>query len=222
MMILKLFLMMSSAFSGGHTVANGGNVVMCKSADLPSDVFYKQAAFYDIFQYHIAFNYTYKKLASYRNQDFESAFPKAVKALFARSPFYQDLLLKHFAKRAQEVKVVNRALPQIPMVSWQAFVRGCNIAQAAVQYNNLIRSPSDPLHIEIDSDYWTGPERLPVDQKIALLIHEYIFGIQFNVGSTCAYSHIYEVIGTLLSDQAAHLTYGEWNNLLEFDCPIYE
>lgn len=193
----------------------------CEGGIASTEIFAKGLALHDLFDGRVR-GRTYKKLASFRGQPFETAYPAAVKMFFGRSAYLQDALLTHFARRDRELRFTDGPLPRIALTSIPVLLNGYRAVQAAVQWSPQIATVNDPLFIQISRAFWTGPAALETDQKIALLFHEYLFGTQIAVGNICASSRVVEVLSSVLSDQAFGMDRDEWAWSINFGCqPVW-
>lgn len=219
MILAQLLLMTATAWGNGHVVPNGGIFVRCPAENARSEIFSGGLALLDLFEARHGQRYTYRKLASFRGQSLETAFPKATRLFFGRSAFLTEDLKRHFRQRDRELTLSNRRASLFPHFSYWASVNRCEFITAAVQRSPVIPNPSLPLSIELYAPVWTN---LETDQKLALLFHEYVFGEMLARGNACAYQRIWSFIGYMLSDRALKDSDTEWTSRIDFDCdPSY-
>lgn len=220
-MILNLFFAAQAAFAHGNVVTNGGYVVLCPSSVAQPQIFADGRAVLDIFEGWKAQGYTYKKLYSYRGQNLENAFPQAMRRFFSRSPWHGRSFQRQFANRNRMIKLTPTVL-QLGTYSWVANQFQCEVEQAAVQYMESQSSPEDLISINIRSDLWTGARALPTDQKIALLVHEYLLGEHRGINESCVVNRVRASTAALLSDQADSFSSSDWSDFITFECDVEE
>lgn len=217
MIILKLLLAMNAAMAGGSVVPNGGTIVICPASVTQPQIFVNQTAVLDLFEGALDHGYTYKRLAQFRGKNFESAFIQAVRLFMEKSPGHRDRILEQFAVRSKAVRYVTELEDIVRTTSWWSFLKGCTLEQAAVQYTP--RNPRSALgfEIQIRNAVWNGDKTrkgLETDQKIALMLHEYLMAESIPALGACAYDNIRLAAGFVLSDQALVTPESQWNYAL--------
>lgn len=211
MLLIKLSFLLSSAFAGnGYVVGNGGETVICSSATQNYEILYNKSAVLDVFEGSVYWSFHYKKLSAFRGQPLEQAFPVAVRDFFKRSPGAANQFLKYFSQFSKGVFLVEDSkLEDLHVWAPIASLHGCSVVQAAMQYAEGPGQLVKPLRIEIKKSLWKS---LPTDQKIALLIHEYLEAWYFQVKGPAINFGVRDSVAFFLSDQAAAVPMTEWGS----------
>lgn len=214
MLLSKIILLLTTAWGGnGYVVGNGGNTVTCPPS-VSGEIFSQQTAVLDVFEGKFGQGLSYTKLVSFRSQPLEIAFPKAVAVFLKHSPWRTQQVMGRFANRSQNLRFVSGELP-LKNSSLNAALRGCTVEQAAIQYTNIPITADAELKIDVSQSIWNG---MGTDQKIALLMHEYILKDYLFSEGICAHSAIHNKVGFVLSDEAVRSNQGDWNTRAEFHC----
>lgn len=215
MNMIGLFLVMAQAWAGGSVVENGGGVVRCASVTEDSNIFHSGIATIDLFEGQEHFRLNYSTLASFRGQSLEVAFPKTIRRFFRHSSGMQHRLLKMFGTFSSSLFVADHSLPNLNAVSLTAWLKGCQTQPAAVQIVSTNGRSMDDVRLILGTRVWS---ELATDQKIALLVHEYLQAATHSITSSCAVGKIRVLVARILSDEGLELSADEWSRLIPSVC----
>lgn len=215
-MMFKLLFVMNAVWAGGSVVENGGNYVLCENNPVTNEVLSKGFGSLDIFEGSVQQGQHYKKLSSFRGQRLESAYPKAIKLFFGRWPSLRYEMQRLFDRRGADLTYVDESLlASRSRLSFVAIRKGCTVGQAAIQRVRPFEALGATLPILISRQAWS---RFETDQKIALLVHEYLQAVLYSQQNSCAIRFSRDVVGRMLADEASSLSVGDWGRLIDLEC----
>jgi hypothetical protein len=202
-----LSLNLAHARNNGNVVGNGGNTVTCPQSVATSEIFSRQMTVLDLLEGQLLQSHSYKKLAGFRGQSLEQAFPQAVRMFLPYALWERGQFIGRFALRAQQMHFSPNDLPALSSISFYAQSLGCTIQQAAIQYGSAQPIPVEDLYLDVSAKIWNA---MQTDQKIALLFHEYLLKDRLLMQGGCAVNNIREITGFILSDEAGAVSQSDW------------
>ena len=216
LVIVLVSMMVSQAWAGGSAVENGGTYVLCPQASADPQIFHRGIAVLDIFDGRNHAQLNYRQLSSYRGEALETAYPKAIKRFFGRSQGLQHRMLAAFKHFNTATKFVpEHTLPWLNTPSLPAWLAGCRVHPAAVQSVDSRGLGGDAVPLRIGREPWKA---MGTDQKIALLVHEYLQATIHRIVPSCTAGKIRALVGQVLSDEAAGYELTHWSYLFPSLC----